>query len=232
MTTLLITGTDTEVGKTIVTAALAAYLQKYYSHQPLGLMKLLQTGEGDYQYYQRLFADFTLVKVVNPLSFQTPVDPPIAAQREGRSIPLQEVWQDLVSLQHTSDFILVEGLGGLGSPLTSELTVADLAREWRLLTVLVVPVELGAIAKAVANVALARQSNVKLKGIVLSCSKSVSEQELTDWIPIELIQRLTGVRVLGILPYLPDINDLDRLAQVSSNLDLESLFDNFFLYKK
>ena len=226
MTTLLITGTGTEVGKTIVTASLAAYWQKYYSHQPLGLMKLLQTGKGDYQYYQQMFADFSLVQVVNPLSFQTPVAPPIAAQHEGRSIPLQEVWQALVSLQQTSDLILVEGLGGLGSPVTWELTVADLAREWRLLTVLVVPVKLGAIAKTVANVALARQSNVKLKGIVLSCSESVSEQELTDWTPIELIQQLTGVRVLGILPYLPNINDLDRLAQVSSNLDLECLFDS------
>jgi dethiobiotin synthetase len=231
MTTLLIAGTDIEVGKTILTAALAAYWQKYYSHQPLGLMKLLQTGEGDYQYYQRLFSDFTLVKVVKPLSFQTPVDSPIVAEGEGRSIPLQEVWQDLVSLQQTSDCILVEGLGGLGAPLTWDLTVADLAGEWRLSTVLVVPVKLGEIAKAVANVALARQSNIKLKGIVLSCSKSVSEQELTDWIPIELIQRLTGVRVLGVLPYLSDINNLDRLAQVASNLDLEYLFDNFLAYK-
>ena len=226
MTTLLITGIDTEVGKTIVTAALAAYWRKYYSNQSLGLMKLLQTGKGDYQYYQRLFADFSLAQVVNPLSFQIPVAPPIAAQREGRSIPLQEVWQALISLQQRSDFVLVEGLGGLGSPITWELTVADLAREWRLLTVLVVPVRLGVIAKTVANVALARQSNVKLKGVIFSCSESVSEQELTDWIPIELIQRLTGVRVLGILPYLPDINDLDMLAQVSSNLDLEYLFDS------
>lgn len=227
MTTLLIAGTDTEVGKTVVTAALAAYWQKYHSNQPLGLMKLLQTGEGDYQYYQRLFADFTLVQVVNPLCFQTPVASPIAAQRERRPIPLEKVWQDLISLQQMSDFVLVEGWGGLGSPITWELTVADLAREWRLSTVLVVPVKLGAIAKAVANVALARQGNVKLKGIVLSCSESVSERELADWIPIELIQQLTGVRVLGILPYLPDINDIDKLAQMSSNLDLEHLFENF-----
>ena len=226
MTTLLIAGTDTEVGKTVVTAALAAYWQKYHSNQPLGLMKLLQTGEGDYQYYQGLFADFTLVQVVNPLSFQTPVAPPIAAQREGRPIPLEKVWQDLISLQQMSDFVLVEGSGGLGSPITWELTVADLAKEWRLSTVLVVPVKRGAIAQAVANVALARQGNVRLKGIVLSCSESVSKRELTDWIPIELIQQLTGVRVLGILPYLPDINNIDKLAQISSSLDLEHLFEN------
>lgn len=223
MTTLLITGTDTEVGKTVVTAALAAYWEKYHFNQPLGLMKLLQTEVGDYQYYQRLFADFALVQIVNPLSFQTPIAPPIAAQREGRVIPLEKVWQDLTSLQQMSDFVLVEGLGGLGSPITWELTVADLAREWRLSTVLVVPVKLGAIAQTVANVALARQGNVKLKGIILNCSESVSERELTNVIPIELIQQLTGVRVLGIIPYLSDINDINKLAKVSSNLDLEHL---------
>ncbi len=224
MTTLLITGTDTEVGKTIVTAALGAYWQKYHSHQPLGLMKLLQTGEGDHQYYQRLFADSEIIQVVNPLCFDTPVAPPIAAQHEGRAIPLEEVWQALVSLQQKSDFVLVEGLGGLGSPVTWELTVADLAGEWRLPTVLVVPVKLGAIAQAVANVALARQYNVKLKGIILACSHPISKHELTDWVPMELIQKLTGVQVLGTVPYLSGIDNLEELAQVASNLDLEELF--------
>jgi len=64
--------------------------------------------------------------------------------------------------------VLVEALGG--SPVSEEFTVADLA-EWRP-TVLVVPVKLGAIAQAVANVALARPSRVHLKGIVLNCPTS------------------------------------------------------------
>jgi len=76
--------------------------------------------------------------------------------------------------------VLVEALGGLGSPVSEEFTVADLA-EWRLPTVLVVPVKLGAIAQAVANVALARPSRVHLKGIVLNCVQLVHSKKLPTW---------------------------------------------------
>ncbi|HBB33281.1 MAG TPA: ATP-dependent dethiobiotin synthetase BioD, partial [Cyanobacteria bacterium UBA9273] len=116
-----------------------------------------------------------------------------------------------------------EGLGGLGSPVTRELTVADLARDWHLPAVLVVPVQLGAIAQAVANVALARQSGVQLQGIVLNCTQPRSDSEIADWTPIDLIQSLTNVPILGVLPYLADPTDLSKLAGVASDLDIERL---------
>ncbi|MEA5537285.1 dethiobiotin synthase [Crocosphaera sp. XPORK-15E] len=221
MKTLLIAGTDTEVGKTVLTTALAAYWQTYSSHKSLGIMKLIQTGIGDKEHYQQLFGD-SAIDIITPLCFQTPVAPPIAAEREERNIPLDEVWRALSSLQQAKDFVLVEAMGGLGSPVTWELTVADLAGEWRLPTVLVVPVKLGAIAQTVANVALARQKKVNLKGIILSCSHPISEQEIADFAPINLIESLTQIPILGTLPYLQNPQDLHKLAQVASNLDLES----------
>jgi dethiobiotin synthetase len=114
-------------------------------------------------------------------------------------------------------------LGGLGSPVTRELTVADIARDWRLRGVLVVPVRLGAIGQAVANVALARHSGFKLKGIVLNCVQAAAEQKIADWAPIDLIESLTQIPVLGILPHLDDPTDLVKLAKAASDLDLERL---------
>jgi len=96
--------------------------------------------------------------------------------------------------------VLVEALGGLGSPVV-KFTVADLATEWRLPTVLVVPVKLGAIAQAVANVALARLSRVHLKALCLIVQPR-SQQEIADLAPLELIQSLTNTPVLGCLPHL------------------------------
>ncbi|GBF79131.1 dethiobiotin synthase [Aphanothece sacrum] len=224
MKTLCIVGTDTEVGKTVLTTAIAAYSQVYYPQRSVGIMKLLQTGVGDREHYQQMFGSYASIEVVAPLVFSTPVAPPIAAEREELPIPLAQVWQALCSLQQTKDLVLVEGLGGLGSPVTWELTVADIAGEWRLPTVLVVPVKLGAIAQAVANVALARQTKVNLKGIILSCINPISDQELVDWAPKELIQSLTYVPVVGILPYLQDLLDVNKLAHITSNLDLEMLF--------
>ncbi len=236
MSALLITGTDTDVGKTVLTTALAAYWQAHRrdpfgdseAARTLGLMKLMQTGVGDRESYHQLFGNGQGIDIVTPLCFQTPVAPPIAAEREGKTIDLKAVWQAFCGLQQRSDFVLVEALGGLGSPVSWELTVADLAREWRLPVVLVVAVKLGAIAQAVANVALARQAKVKLKGIVLSCVKPVTEQELADWTPIDLIELLTQVPVLGIIPHLSELQSVEKLAQVAANLDLERLLPIFY----
>jgi dethiobiotin synthetase len=220
---LLITGTDTEAGKTVLTTALAAYWQKYYPQRSWGIMKPIQSGIGDRELYQNLFALEQSAEEITPLYFQAPLAPPIAAARENRQVDLALVWQTLSKLRSQRDFLLVEALGGLGSPVTEELTVADLAAEWRLPTVLVVPVRLGAIASAVANVALARQSRVHLVGIVLNCVQPRSDAEIADWTPPELIQSLTNTPVLGCLPYLENPTDLEKLAQIASDLDLETL---------
>ncbi|BAQ65230.1 dethiobiotin synthase [Geminocystis sp. NIES-3709] len=210
MKTLLIAGTDTDAGKTMITTALRAYYQIYFPSVKTALMKLLQTGiEGDEKFYQRFFDD-----VIIPLHFNTPVAPPIAADLENKSIDLAIIWQNLLKLQKSSDLVFVEALGGLGSPITHELTIADLAGSWRLDTILVVPVKLGSIAHTVANVALARHHKIKLNGIIFNCVNPCTENEIKHWTPKELIESLTQVPVLGYFPYLKSIDSLSNLAEV------------------
>jgi dethiobiotin synthetase len=223
LNTLLISGTDTDAGKTVLITALAAYWFAHCGDRPLALLKPLQSGEGDRELYQRLFDLKQRPAEVNPLYFQAPLAPPLAAELENRSIDLAIPWRTLQSLQQAYDCVLVEGLGGLGSPVTHELTMADLARDWRLPTVLVVPVRLGAIGQAVATVALARQSKLELKGIVLNCGQPCTATEVAQWAPADLIQSLTQTPVLGLLPYLPDCSDRTALAAAAADLDLEIL---------
>ncbi len=223
MNTLLITGTDTEAGKTVFTTAYSAYWQIYYPQRRLGIMKPIQSGEGDREVYQKLFSLDQSSEEITPLYFQAPLAPPIAAARENREVDLKLVWQTLEKVRSRHDIVLIEALGGLGSPITDELTVADLAGEWRLPTVLIVPVKLGAIAHAVANVALARQCRVHLLGIVLNCVEPRTSAQINDWTPPQLIQSLTNTPVLGCVPYLENTSDLEKMAQVISNLDLETL---------
>jgi dethiobiotin synthetase len=221
---LLITGTDTDAGKTVLTSALVAYWQKYRRSQSLGLMKPLQTGIGDRELYLQLFQSLGQTEEeLNPVHFEAPLAPPLAAEKEGKRIKMKQVWQAFEALSQKRDFVLVEALGGLGSPVTRETTVADWAWDWRLPTVLVVPVRLGAIAQAVANVALAKQTKVHLKGIVLNCVQPRSDQEIEDWAPADFIQSLTEIPVLGVIPYLSNPRDLEKLAAVASDLDLERI---------
>ncbi|WP_019500943.1 dethiobiotin synthase [Pseudanabaena sp. PCC 6802] len=223
MQPLLIAGTDTGVGKTILTAALAAYWQTYRNPDTLGIYKPVQSGEGDREFYHRTFKLSQSLAEITPLYFETPIAPAIAAVREGKHIDLGLIWQQFQTLQQRYECLLVEAMGGLGSPITYEYTVADLARDWHIPTVLVVPVRLGAISQAVANAALANLQKVNLKGMVLSCGQACSDEDIEAWAPPDLIYSLTNIPVLGILSHLSNISDLASLARAASDLNLELL---------
>lgn len=220
---LLIAGTDTEVGKTVVTSALLAYWRRYFPQRSIGILKPLQSGQGDRELYQRLFFPDWSLDAIAPQYFEAPLAPPLAAALEQRSIDLTAVWNALQTQTQAHDQVLVEGLGGLGSPVTEEITVADLAAAWHIPVVLVVPVKLGAMAQAVANVALARQQKVDLRGIILNCPHSMAPEDIDRWAPAEMISRFTQVPVLGVCPYLEQPESLDALAQAAQGLYLEWL---------
>ncbi len=221
MPSLLITSTDTEVGKTFTTCALAAYYQTHFPGKKLGIMKLIQCGSGDRELYANLFDLDQSPSELNPLYFDAPLAPPLAAAREGRLIDLATAWQSLQNLQQRCDLVLIEGLGGLGSPVTAELTLADIAHEWRLPILLVVPVKLGSIGQAVANVALANHAGVDLRGIILNCTQSVTDQDIADFAPADLIVNLTRKPVLGCLPYLEAAHSIKNLAKAAASLEWE-----------
>ncbi|MEM9948812.1 MAG: dethiobiotin synthase [Cyanobacteria bacterium P01_D01_bin.36] len=228
MSTLLITGTDTDSGKTVLTTALIAYWQKYCWAHKLGVCKPVQSGVGDRELITRLFDLDQTPEQINPLWYKTPIAPPLAAALEGTSVDLAKAWKVVAQLQAERDWVLIEGAGGLGSPITAELTVADIANEWRMPAVLVVPVKLGAIAATVANVALAEKKRVQLKGIVLSCTVPCTQGQIEHWTPVPMIEELTRVPVLGILPHLKQVKDREALADAAAQLDLEQLMPKTF----
>ncbi|MBE9158301.1 ATP-dependent dethiobiotin synthetase BioD [Nodosilinea sp. LEGE 06152] len=220
---LLVAGTDTEVGKTVVASALLAYWQRHRPAQAPAVLKPFQSGVGDRELYQRLFFPQTSLEAITPQYFEAPLAPPLAAALEGRSVDLTLAWRALEASTRQHPWVLVEGLGGLGSPVTYELTVADVAAAWHLPVVLVVPVKLGAIAQAVANVALARQSGIDLRGIVLNCPRPLTTQEIDQWAPAGLIMNLAQTPVLGTLPYLPNPESTEALAAAAAALEIEAL---------
>ena len=220
---LAIVGTDTDAGKTVLTAALYAYCRRHLPQTTVALHKPIQAGPGDREQYQALFQLNQSQESINPIYLRDPLAPPLAADREGVQIDLGVAWRSLNRLQRTYDFTLLETAGGLGTPMTWELTVADLMRDWKLPVVLVVPVKLGCIAQTVANVALANQCQLEVKGIVFNCVEPRSQAEQDNWAPVQAIAQLTHLPVLGILPYLEQPWTPDNLAAAAAGLDLEYL---------
>lgn len=229
-TTCLISGTDTGVGKTIVTSALAAYLNTFHPQQKVAIFKPIQSGVGDREYYANQFNLSQTLEQITPLYFDAPLAPPLAAAAEGKTVDLGLAWQTFQTLQQSHDWVLVEGVGGLGSPITAELTVADLAYDWKLPTILVVPVRLGAIGQAIAQVALAKQSRVNIWGLILSCPEPCSTQDIENWASIDLLESFTRCPVLGILPYQNDFS-LENLTQAAAQWDIETLLPQAAAYR-
>lgn len=211
---LMIAGTNLAVGKSLLARSLTAYAQMHYPQKSIKTLQLIETG--------------TATPETNaPLHFPAPLAPPLAAIAAAQSIDLGKLWQ-VYSHQQESDLLLVEGWGGLGDGITWEITGADLAQDWRIPVVLVIPVDGGAISAAVAYAALAKTRQLKLVGIIFNCLQSYRTARLEELCPIDLIQSLTQVPVLGILPHLANLEDESKLAQVISNLDLEILLPYLF----
>lgn len=223
MNALVVVATDTDAGKTVLTSALVAYWQRYYRSRSLGLIKPVQSGVGDREWYQQLFQLDQSLEELNPVFLAEPLAPPIAAQKAGTSVDLAHAWQTFNHLRQTREWVLMESLGGLGSPVTYELTVADWVSAWQLPAVLVVPVRLGAISQAVAHVALARQSGVRLLGLILNCVRALTDSELADLMPVPLLESLTHLPVLGTMPYLADVTDYEALVKSAEQLELDVL---------
>ncbi len=227
MNTLLIAGTEAQVGKTVVMSAFIAYWQRYCNSRSLGVMKPIDCyapgRNPDHELLMRLFQLNQAPEEITPFSCQSNTLLPLLTERSDQPLDLEQIWQQFQQLQQQRDFVVLEAWGGLGSPLTARTTVADLAWDWQIPTILVVPVRPEAVAQTVANVALARQARVHLKGIVLNAVQPCRPEDWETWAPIDLIQSLTQKPVLGCVPYLDDPQSIDRLVEVAGDWELERL---------
>ncbi|MBI1978261.1 MAG: dethiobiotin synthase [Candidatus Omnitrophica bacterium] len=210
---VFITGTDTGVGKTIISAGLALALRKRGIR--VGVMKPIATGcIGDGRLVSTdavyLFeaAENEYAPLTSPIRFRNPVAPSIASVYEQKEIDLNQIRKAYLKLQKLYDFIIVEGIGGILVPIKKNFLVANLIREMGLPIIIVSHVSLGAINHTLLTVDSALIRGFPIKGIIFNRAPLVnySLAELTN---PRVIHELTGIPVLGSLPEMEDV-DVDR----------------------
>jgi len=207
---LFITGTDTEVGKTVVTAALAhAFKQRGVN---VGVMKPVATGcrrgrggeliSSDVEHLLRASDSSDPLELISPYRFEPPVAPWIALrQAQGeRGISLDRIEKAFRELAHRHDFVLVEGIGGLLVPLDEKQTVADLARRLGLPVLIVARAGLGTINHTLLTIEAARSAGLEIFGVVLNGRSS--RPSLAERTNPAVIERLGGVKIIGAIPML------------------------------
>ena len=164
---LFITGTDTNAGKTFVTALLTRALRAR-GFETIALKPLCSGERSDVEILQAASDRCLTLDEINPVWLRQPAAPLVAARLENRSISLEALgdWFRTLSQKHPS--LLVEGAGGWLVPITPQETIADLAARLALPVVLVVANRLGCINHALLTLESIRAHGLRCPGIVLN----------------------------------------------------------------
>ena len=202
MSVLFVTGTDTGVGKTFVTCAIATALRR--RGRRVGVMKPVETGverEPDDALRLRAAAgDPSSLDDVCPYRLRAPLAPDVAARLEGVRIDLDRIVALIARRRTGVDVLLVEGAGGLLVPVVGRETWCDLAARTALPVLIVAANRLGTINHCALTVRVAHASRLAVRGIVLS--EPVPNPDPSTATNAAAIADLTGVRVLGTVPHV------------------------------
>jgi dethiobiotin synthetase len=142
--TLFITGTDTGVGKTVLTAHLTCFLRARGTHAA-ALKPVCSGGRADARALHAAMAGALTLNEINPWYFRAPVAPSLAARRENKMVKLPQVLAHLRKMQDRFDVLLIEGAGGLLSPLGENLNSRDLISVMRATPIIVALNKLGVV---------------------------------------------------------------------------------------
>ncbi len=202
---LFVTGTDTGVGKTEVAAALVAGWRA--RGLDVGAMKPAQSGveDGlptDADRLREAAGATDPAGLVCPYSLLAPLAPAVAARLEGVEVSFAHVMACAAELARRHAALVVEGAGGLLVPLTGSHTYADLAVTLEMPVLVVARAGLGTVNHTALTCEALRSRGLAIAGVVLNrTSPRLDPSEPHNGAEIE---RLTGARVLGSLPYEPD----------------------------
>lgn len=222
---LFVTGTDTDIGKTIVVAGLAAYLHN--ANIDVGVMKPFAAGTAqkkgfkskDVQIISEAAGISDSEEMVNPQFFPLPASPYTACKNLKIKPKISTVLSNFKRLQRLHDTVLVEGIGGIMTPILKDYFVADLIKEMKIPAIIVAGSKIGTINHTVMTCKMCKTAGIHIRGIILNCFRGgypvrQLEQDLLD---------LTGYKILGSIPHLKSADDA-YMRKIFGKFDMQELF--------
>ena len=204
MKSLFVTGTDTDVGKTCVSASIVKNLRDM--DIDVGVMKPFASGykknsnslPQDVEILMKYSGVKDPVDLVNPYYFEIPTSPYDASKQLNLEIDISRVIESFKQLASIHDVVIVEGIGGIMTPISKNYFVSDLISDLQLSSFIVTGSKMGAVNHFMLTYEHLRQKNLNLKGILVN--QNVSDgYELTNL--EHQIFGLTGRKVFGAIPY-------------------------------
>ena len=222
--TYFVTGTDTEVGKTIASCALLQAAGQL-GYRTVGYKPVASGSEmtadglrnSDALALQRNSAVAVSYTAINPYTFAEPTSPHIISADEGRPILASVMSAGLQALQMQADWVLVEGAGGWFTPLSDTQTFADWVQAEQLPVILVVGVKLGCINHAMLTAQAVQQAGLRLAGWIANDVVAPGKRHQAY---LATLRRVLPAPCLGEIPWLADGAEN---AEVGRYLDLSVL---------
>jgi dethiobiotin synthetase len=193
-----ITGTDTGVGKTVLTALLARHLRER-GVNAAALKPVCSGGRDDARVLRAAMKGALTADEINPWHFRAPVAPLLAARRERRQVKLTDVLAHVRTMQKRFDVVLVEGAGGLLSPLGGDFNSRDLIAALRATPMIVCPNRLGAVNQVLLTfAALPRSASCRARVVLMSLSKPDASASTN----VSLLVEFLDAKRIFCLPWL------------------------------
>lgn len=229
---IFVTGTDTGVGKTVVSATIALALRQ--SGKRVTVMKPVQTGAGedgltDIEFIQKVIGTDRLQEAVCPYRLELPLAPLVAAKLAGQLIDVDKIKSAYFDLSSSHDVVIVEGAGGLLVPITETYFMSDLASDLRLGLIIVIRPGLGTLNHTLLTLEHARSRGLSILGFVINNYPDIPT--LAERTNPELLLELTGEKILGVIPHdqgisveRGDIGNLIEMSGTTLTADLGGTF--------
>jgi len=222
---LFITGTDTDVGKTYITAGLAITLRKMGID--VGIMKPFAAGVSQKKGFKsedvEILSNAAQISdpesLVNPQFFPISASPYTAWKKLKIKPKIPLILSSFKKLSKNHKMLLVEGMGGTMTPILRNYYIVNLIKDMKTPTVIVARSKVGTVNHTLMTVMLCQKYKIPIKGIIIN--------NFDNGYPINQLKKdlesLTGIKVLGSIPFIKDMSDKSLYKIFKKNIDMKSL---------
>lgn len=221
-----ITGTDTDVGKTYITAGLAVSFRKMGID--VGVMKPFAAGSAqkkgfkseDIEILSRAAQVNDPEKLTNPQFFPIPASPYTAWMNLKTKPKIPAILSSFKKLSQLHDVLLVEGMGGIMTPILKNYYITHLIKDMSIPAIIVTRSNVGTVNHTIMTVKMCNEFKIPIKGIIINDfdSGGYKIKELT-----RDLKNLLGVSILGSIPFIDDLSDSSMYKIFKKNIDFKLL---------
>ncbi|MGD1836345.1 MAG: dethiobiotin synthase [Nitrososphaeraceae archaeon] len=232
---IFITGTDTDVGKTIIASGIVNLLDS--NKIKVGIMKPFACSEKRYSKKYKTKDVKILIEsiknntekideqLVNPVFYNLPTAPYLAAKILKKEIvDIKKVIKKYEKISKNHEFTIVEGIGGIMVPLTKNKTVIDMIKEMNLSVIVVTTNKIGTINHTILTIQMCKKYSIPVYGIIINNIERNNDPKIDNALP-QILQEMTGEKIIANIPFISNLTSNKIKKILEKSIDIYKLIE-------